>query len=463
MMKKLLGVLMAVCMFIACEDKDNGDPKDTIEVTSGSTTQTIYANQTTADEGQGVTFTTSGPWTSEVRDITDSRAGGQLDWVMLSQTSGDAAGEYTLVITLGMNQTGKDRKAEIRIICGATVITIIVEQKGTTEDGKVLKLVQSVEYVPDYSSLEEYPYDSHRDYVFKYDQQGRIVELQELIEGYGGSRDEFVTTLDYNIRGEIRVALSEAHDGADTWTDKYTLVLDNAGCVKEVEFEPSEYDVTNYLLEYADGRLSRVSWQEYEPCRIDYTYVNGLLSSITEWSGEFRQDSTLNIEEGFSEYPNNLLNIDPNAFFVTLAGDEGINEGDGDSFGHLDRMALLGLVGKRCDRLAGKLDLGEPDQNVKEEGYPTPGTVVTEVVEYVKYTSDNNLVYTFDEDGYIQTITRTVKITKYQDTYQVRVTNELLAPWEPGRGYRGEEIEGTRETKTLGSGENRFIYTFRYE
>lgn len=66
-------------MFIACEDKDNGDPKDTIEVTSGSTTQTIYANQTTADEGQGVTFTTSGPWTSEVRDITDSRAGGQLD------------------------------------------------------------------------------------------------------------------------------------------------------------------------------------------------------------------------------------------------------------------------------------------------------------------------------------------------------------------------------------------------
>lgn len=75
---------VAASFFAACED-DNGDvPKDTIEVTSGSTTQTIYADQTSAGEGQGITFTTSGPWTSEVREITDGRSRSQLDWVMLS-------------------------------------------------------------------------------------------------------------------------------------------------------------------------------------------------------------------------------------------------------------------------------------------------------------------------------------------------------------------------------------------
>lgn len=462
-MRKLFLFFVAASFFAACED-DNGDvPKDTIEVTSGSTTQTIYADQTSAGEGQGITFTTSGPWTSEVREITDGRSRSQLDWVMLSQTSGDAAGEYTLTITLGVNQTGKDRKAEIRIICGESVITIIVEQKGTTEAGKPLRFVTSVEYVPNYCEAEMYRYDSERDYIFKYDQLGRIAELTEDITDNDGRAHRFVTAFDYGIAGEIRVALTESHDGGDVWTDNCSLLLDDAGRVEQISLDPSNYNYSTYFLEYLDGRLSRVSWDDRDENHTDYTYSDGVLSSIMEYEWGYRQDSTKHIEEGFSEYSNDLLNIDPNAFFIVLGEAYELNEGDGDSFGLLDRLALFNLVGKRSDRLVGKNDRGSYDLASRVEGYPTPGKTIKKTVTYTRSELDENLVYTFDEDGYVQTITQTEKVTKIKESYKIYVTDEVLYPDNPSEMYRGEEIPGSRHTIEETSGENRYVHTFHYE
>lgn len=55
----------------------------------------------------------------------------------VSPDHGDAAGDYTITITLGVNTTGKNRRATVMIECGGTKITITVEQKGTTEEGEV--------------------------------------------------------------------------------------------------------------------------------------------------------------------------------------------------------------------------------------------------------------------------------------------------------------------------------------
>ncbi|MFR0894555.1 MAG: BACON domain-containing protein [Alistipes onderdonkii] len=49
---------------------------------------------------------------------------------------GDAAGDYTITITLGVNTTGKNRRATVMIECGGTKITITVEQKGYDRGGR---------------------------------------------------------------------------------------------------------------------------------------------------------------------------------------------------------------------------------------------------------------------------------------------------------------------------------------
>ena len=58
--------------------------------------------------------------------------------------SGDA-GSHTINIKLDLNYTGEDRIAKINIIAGESTITITVEQKGTTNNGKTpIKVVSSM-------------------------------------------------------------------------------------------------------------------------------------------------------------------------------------------------------------------------------------------------------------------------------------------------------------------------------
>ena len=66
-----------------------------------------------------------------------TKAEGETSWVAVVPDHGDEAGAYSIRIELGVNATGEDRSATITITCGATVITITVTQKGTTESGEV--------------------------------------------------------------------------------------------------------------------------------------------------------------------------------------------------------------------------------------------------------------------------------------------------------------------------------------
>jgi hypothetical protein len=70
-------------------------------------------------------------------DYTATKATETVEkWVSLDPASGEA-GEITIKLALSTNYTGTDRKATIHIICGGTTITVIIEQKGETENGEV--------------------------------------------------------------------------------------------------------------------------------------------------------------------------------------------------------------------------------------------------------------------------------------------------------------------------------------
>lgn len=462
-MKTFLGILMVTLALAACSNKKES-PKDSIEITSGSAAQTIYADQTSVNNGQGITFKTSGPWYSEIREI--SRTATQLDWISLSQTSGDAAGEYTIQIALGLNNSGKDRKAEIRIICGQSVITVSVEQKGTTENGKIIRLVRNIDFTPNYWSEAKFRNETREMYEFKYDLSGRVTEY--IIHNYEPDNTLYVsltTTLDYNTRGEIHVTETEQYnDNPDVSKENYTLTLNDKGQVTHVKL--NEGEVTDYDLSYTDDRLARIDWQDYDPCHNLYTYSNGVLSSITEYNGELRGESFKNLETIFGKTANNLQNIDPNAFFlITDAKDHNhLNDSRQQFMGRLDRMALLRLIGKNSDFLIEKNNSFSPDLTFPSKGYfGKPGSFTQDSQVFESLQLEPDIIYTFDNEGYILTITQQETVIKKQITWDVYITDQFYNGKDDSEGYIGERVPGPYTSQELGRGINTYVYTFRYE
>jgi hypothetical protein len=106
----------------SCGDKE--EPNET------PFNQTVNADETTGKSG--VTFVTSGAWTSTITEVsTKSTKSGTASWISISPDHGNAAGEYTIIISLLKNYTGEDRKATITISFDDMDITITVTQKGT--------------------------------------------------------------------------------------------------------------------------------------------------------------------------------------------------------------------------------------------------------------------------------------------------------------------------------------------
>lgn len=135
-MKKLIFALLACAALVGC-NKENDLPKE-IELTGGTqTSQEVYADETSKNDG--IKFKATAPWTASVTETATRAEGSDVEWLQLSAYEGKA-GEQTLALTLKVNTTGKDRKAEIKIVCGATIITITVEQKGATEGGEIPQL-----------------------------------------------------------------------------------------------------------------------------------------------------------------------------------------------------------------------------------------------------------------------------------------------------------------------------------
>ena len=119
----------AVLLLSSCGDKE--EPKTDITVEDETAlTQTTFADETSGKSG--ITFVTAGAWTSTITEgTTKSTKAGTSSWVSITPDHGDAAGTYTIIISLESNTTGYDRSATITISCNGMDITITVTQKGT--------------------------------------------------------------------------------------------------------------------------------------------------------------------------------------------------------------------------------------------------------------------------------------------------------------------------------------------
>ena len=219
-MKKIFyyvsALLLAGALSWSCSDDDNdggdgGNGKGGIVLDKGTQTeQVVYANDKSG-KNEGIKFTAQGPWKAEVKEVStkaDAEAAPTVDWLALSQYSGDKAGDYTITLTLKQNFTGKTRKAEIRIICGDTVITITIEQKAEKEDGKKLRRVKSVTYRETYGTGYKevnHENDFEQTYTYSYDEQGRVAKVE--VKALPGATEKETDTyrFDYHIVGEITV------------------------------------------------------------------------------------------------------------------------------------------------------------------------------------------------------------------------------------------------------------------
>lgn len=129
-------VAMAFLVFTACSKDEQGETTGIKVSDSEQLDQTVYADDIISNDG--VSFTTTGPWTSVIQETTRTRSASTVkpDWISISPESGKEAGDYTIQIALSTNYTGEDRSATIIILCGDSKITITITQKGEDEKGE---------------------------------------------------------------------------------------------------------------------------------------------------------------------------------------------------------------------------------------------------------------------------------------------------------------------------------------
>lgn len=132
----LLTLFLAAAALLAGCDKENSEEAPAITVPNQEhLTQNVYADENTGKND--VTFTTTGAWTSEIKKSSGTRSeqSEAVDWVSITPSSGDKAGEYTIKISLQTNYTGEKRSATISLKCGGELVSIAVTQEAVTAAG----------------------------------------------------------------------------------------------------------------------------------------------------------------------------------------------------------------------------------------------------------------------------------------------------------------------------------------
>lgn len=268
---KFFIALLAAALLASCGDeKDHSGDFGQIKVPdTRQLDQTAGADDTQA--ARGVTFSTEGAWTSS---ITQTRADGP-DWITITPDHGDAAGTYTLKITLEPNTSEEPRSAKITITCGTSKIEITVTQEGTDESVKpaVNALISKIEC---YYDVEEHPEKNRQtsNYYFEYDGQKRIVsykweDLTDLSEAMNetvtfGYPDARTLKLERKIDDEVK-SFTATLDAAgrtaelrrDGHSERWTFTYDAQGrCIRCDQSGINESSVYPYsTFGWTDGNL----------------------------------------------------------------------------------------------------------------------------------------------------------------------------------------------------------------
>lgn len=258
-------------LLVGCSDSGSDDSGTDIRLPEGTKTDySIYADETSGTPADGISFTTTGPWRATV---TQTRAEGDASWVTVTPDHGDAAGDYTVTITLDVNTTGEDRAATVTIVCGATSITITVEQKGTTADGDVPSDVDEP-LEPAYDQLvSEVLYtvgeEERSSIELSYDDQDRLILWRKISAEYvsEGQTETTVKTVEYAYGDGV------VHIVCDDKT-VYTVYLNAEGYAERVERNrDGEVLVTVYTYDEYNQLIHAEQDDEWE----DYVWRDGNL------------------------------------------------------------------------------------------------------------------------------------------------------------------------------------------
>lgn len=440
-MKYCFAAVAALVMLVSCDQIIGGDGELIIDpVEDALLEQTVGS---TAFAAEGVTFTTTGAWTSQVVPATK---GSQPMWVSISPDHGDEAGTYTITISLEANDTGEDRKADIIITCGGQKITISITQVATEDVPSDGGEVQTPVYKKYVSKLEwdytHYDGDEEKDVLtFEYDEMNRVVRMvNDYRDGYDSYNVRW--SFNYSIAGEIEMTRVKT-DEYETVSNILLATLDDSGRVsrfKSVDDGDDEgYDEYGRFEYNSQGYLTGVIWGDgtesgYEEEGVKLFYTDGLLSATQEWDNspeysECEREEMPNFTTMYANrYPNDKINIDLNPFIM-----------EGEFYLEDDFMWFPArLCGKFSDclmEIGGVYGKAEAVDRWNE--YTTPNVTIP-----VKYTTvmleepegGQQIAWTFDDEDCPLTATETFNYQEYEVTYDIVVGDTVIherPEWNP--------------------------------
>lgn len=309
-MRKILLQLMLLPLLIlsACSDDDKGD--STIIIAKDQQNQTAFAD----DTDKTIRFTATQDWRTEV-DYTGTKATDAAEkWVTLDPPSGEA-GEVTVKVTLSTNYTGADRRATIRIVCGGTTITVIIEQKGLDEEGNIPDEDHKPDVTPriitrmiQHEEAREY----HAD--FTYDELLRLKTLKSY--NVGESTHEMLYNWTVSYFDDRLVLEFSGYDEGTIQSDKETYTLKDGRVISCISTEGGrktfEYDT--------EGRMTK--YVEFDNGAITLTYKmtweGNLVTTMTETYGSVTKVSKYEYYDK-ETVPVNAVSLD----LIQLVIDEG--------------------------------------------------------------------------------------------------------------------------------------------
>lgn len=312
---KFLAACLAAMLLASCGEKEDhsGDFGQIKVPDVRQLEQTAGSDDT--QPAKGVTFTTEGAWTSS---IIQTRADGP-NWITISPDHGDAAGTYTLKITLQPNTTTETREARITITCGTSKIEIVITQtgSGTPEDPDDPSIDPSPQSKWLVSRIDNYVKDEDGEwsayFTFEYDAYRRMTKL----------RLHDITDSGYNIAYPDSRTIKIENLPIDN-REYYTVTLDEIGRAAEVAVlytgaesgklrQTYAYDANGYCLGSDLFNLIQTDLHSH----MEFTWESGNLTAAHGFDAEQEKvDYTLEYT-GYKNDPK-LVNLDLNALFGAI-------------------------------------------------------------------------------------------------------------------------------------------------
>ena len=272
--------------FAACSNDPGGDDKNAIHLTPGTpTSYRLYADETSLSAN--ISFSTESAWHATVSETRAS----EVNWITLSPDHGDAAGDYTVSVTLAVNTSGADRKATVTFESGGTKVKITIEQQATTAEGDIpgdgegtgpatpKKLISQIvcSHADDLETI-----------TFTYDDQNRITKIENIYNDYNSEDVEETYSREFLYEyGEGVIHVKTVYSSSDNIfkdePEEYTAYLNKAGYVTRIAWEDGSevtytYDDENHLiLVKADGAQETYVWENgniVETCTTYPAYPN---------------------------------------------------------------------------------------------------------------------------------------------------------------------------------------------